>query len=155
MSAIAPVPADTVPAGHEDPSVDTFKLLIWAGGLAFAIAFGCLVSHLLFNAWLRPQSERSITPLTGDGLILPANPRLEGIEMTSHAPSSDAPITTNQMNSYGWVDREKGIVRIPIGRAMQLAIERNWLPSASPSPATTIPERSPQDPSTVAPASSQ
>lgn len=27
------------------------------------------------------------------------------------------------LDSYGWVDREKGIVRIPIGRAMELAAQ--------------------------------
>lgn len=28
------------------------------------------------------------------------------------------------LNSYGWVDREAGIVRVPIERAMELLVER-------------------------------
>jgi hypothetical protein len=27
------------------------------------------------------------------------------------------------LNSYGWIDREKGIVRIPVERAMEMAVE--------------------------------
>ena len=35
------------------------------------------------------------------------------------------------LESYGWVDRDAGIARIPIGQAMRLLIERGW-----PQPAT-------------------
>ena len=31
-----------------------------------------------------------------------------------------APRKTQLVNSYGWVDPEKGIVRIPVSRAMDL-----------------------------------
>jgi|ERR1051326_1169779 hypothetical protein len=43
------------------------------------------------------------------------------------------------LDSYGWVDRQKGIVRIPIDEAMKLALARG-LPSAekaAPSPSPT------------------
>ena len=152
-SAITPTPAATVAAGHEDPSVDTFGLLIWAAGLTIAITVACLVSHWLFNAWLLPESERSITPINGEGLTLPAEPRLEGIEMMSHAEPTNAVPDATQLKTYGWVDREKGIVRIPINRAMELAIERNLLPSAGAPPATTQPSGSVQAPNSNAPAS--
>jgi hypothetical protein len=33
------------------------------------------------------------------------------------------------LTSYGWVDRERGVVRIPIERAKELLVERG-LPSA-------------------------
>ena len=29
------------------------------------------------------------------------------------------------LDSYGWIDREAGIVRIPIERAMELLVEQN------------------------------
>jgi hypothetical protein len=34
------------------------------------------------------------------------------------------------LNSYGWVDEEAGVVRIPIDRAMELTLERG-LPTRS------------------------
>ncbi len=41
-------------------------------------------------------------------------------------PSLDVKLVKAQqlevLNSYGWVDREKGVVRIPIDRAMELVI---------------------------------
>jgi hypothetical protein len=45
--------------------------------------------------------------------------------------ATSAPID-DQLQKYGWVDREKKIVHIPIQRAMDLAIERGMLPSATP-----------------------
>ena len=41
-----------------------------------------------------------------------------------------------ELESWGWIDREKGIVRMPIDRAMQLLVKRGlsqW-PSASSTP---------------------
>ncbi len=40
------------------------------------------------------------------------------------APQAWAQEDGKLSTSYGWVDRDKGIVRIPIGRAMELTIER-------------------------------
>jgi hypothetical protein len=36
------------------------------------------------------------------------------------------------LNSYGWVDQDKGIVRMPIDRAMDLVLQRG-LPARQPS----------------------
>lgn len=46
------------------------------------------------------------------------------------------------LNSYGWVDQKKGLVRIPIEEAMRLAVEKG-LPAAekpvpSPVPSVTV-----------------
>jgi hypothetical protein len=78
---------------------------------------------------LRPPDDRSPTPINGKGLVLPNAPRLEGIEKMSAATPT---ATNDQLQKYGWVDREKKIVHIPIQRAMDLAIKRDWLPSAKP-----------------------
>jgi hypothetical protein len=42
------------------------------------------------------------------------------------------------LGSYGWVDKEKGIVRIPIERAMRLLEERG-LPAPAASPPALAP----------------
>jgi hypothetical protein len=36
---------------------------------------------------------------------------------------------SGELDSYGWVDRDRGIVHIPIGRAMDMILERGGLPA--------------------------
>jgi hypothetical protein len=145
-----PVPAETASAGHEDPSVDTRGVLMWAAGLLAAIVFGCLAAHWAFVLQLLPSEDVSMTPQNGQGMAVPAEPRLEGIEMMSRAPSGPMPAPREQLNKYGWVDREKGVVHIPIDRAMELVVERRLLPSKAEAP-TQNEERPPLDPNTVSP----
>ncbi len=38
---------------------------------------------------------------------------------------------TKKLNSYGWVDRKHGVIRIPIERAMDLVAQRG-LPTRGP-----------------------
>jgi hypothetical protein len=49
-----------------------------------------------------------------------------------------------RLNSYGWVDRQTGVVRIPIGQAMDRLAQQS-LPAATPGPArdtgATLPSR--------------
>ena len=41
---------------------------------------------------------------------------------------------TELLSTYGWIDRERGIVRVPIDRAMELLLERG---APAPSPGMT------------------
>jgi hypothetical protein len=70
----------------------------------------------------------------GEGLVLPPSPRLEGIDMLSGIENKESAAAVSQLHSYGWTDRDKRLVHVPIDRAMQLAIELNWLPSSTPEP---------------------
>jgi hypothetical protein len=54
---------------------------------------------------------------------LPPPPRLQAHPQLDLAKLRQA--EDNQLNSYSWVDRENGTVRIPIGRAMELLAQRN------------------------------
>jgi len=67
------------------------------------------------------QGEIPPLPLAERGKLPPA-PRLEGLEKVTEAESS--PETDTPPHDYGWVDEEKRMVRIPIARAMQLALKR-------------------------------
>jgi hypothetical protein len=44
------------------------------------------------------------------------------------------------LTSYGWVDKSRGVVRIPVEEAMKLLAERG-LPAPSPSPSPEPPKR--------------
>lgn len=134
MSAGSHTADSGTPAGnapHEMPEVDVGLTLLWAAAIVAGVVVACIISGAIYGAKVRPVNERSLTPLNGEGLSLPAEPRLEGIEMMS-GPKEDAvpTATVDRLKTYGWVDREKGVVRIPIQRAMELAVEREWLPSA-------------------------
>ncbi len=62
-------------------------------------------------------------------------------------------LTTNALTTYGWVDKTKGVVRIPINDAMKLTLAD--LSQKKPAPANPIatPEaQSPAPPSAAAPA---
>jgi hypothetical protein len=94
------------------------------------IILSAIVSHWVFYAYLQPIGERSATRLSGEGLVLPPSPQLEGVEMMSGTEANTAPSATAQhLQTYGWIDRDKRLIRVPIDRAMKIAIERNWLPS--------------------------
>lgn len=61
-------------------------------------------------------------------MIAPA-PRLQAndtVELTTYRLFEDT-----KLNSYGWVDRDSGILRIPIERAMDLIAQRG-LPTRGP-----------------------
>lgn len=42
-----------------------------------------------------------------------------------------------RLSSYGWVDREKGVVHIPIEKAMTMAIERSMVKAQALEPSST------------------
>jgi len=59
---------------------------------------------------------------------LPPSPRIQvnpGADIQSYFQSQQ-----NLLNSYGWIDRQNGIVRLPIDRAMELILQRG-LPTRS------------------------
>jgi hypothetical protein len=126
----ATTPMDEPATGHESPEVDVARTILSTAAVAATVVITCIVSRWVFFGLVKPLGERSATPLYGDGLVLPPAPRLEGIEMMSDLPLNNEQVAAvRQLQTYGWADRDKRLVRIPIERAMQLAIERDWLPS--------------------------
>ena len=65
----------------------------------------------------------------------PPSPRLQVIQ------GGDLKISREQegalLHSYAWVDKEKGVVRIPVDRAMELLAERG-LPQGKPEPVAAV-----------------
>ena len=106
------------------------------GGIAtFAIALivAGIVIHVLvwfLYASFRRESARPVPaefPLAATSMRrLPPEPRLQTDprdDLENLRESEERTLTT-----YGWVDRNAGVVRIPIDRAMKLTVERG-LPS--------------------------
>jgi hypothetical protein len=116
---------------HETTDANLRGVFAFGAGL-FLILVGTLVGLVGLFHYFAAREDRvkgEIPPLAvGDQGRLPPAPRLEGIEkMAKSAPSPAGKPALS--GGYGWVDREAGIVRIPVQNAMriladQLRIER-------------------------------
>jgi hypothetical protein len=130
---------------HESHDVSVRSILGFGVGLFVAGAL-IHVGIWLFFRFLQERAERRDTAPTTlaarrpvEGPHMPERlfpePRLERFPFAARESlrrEEDARLT-----SYGWVDRNQGVVRIPIERAMELIAERGVPPATgtAPSPA--------------------
>lgn len=124
-------------AGHEKSDVSIQGLFTFGGSL-FVFLVGALVVvavfyegfHLLTN---HLDQGRSRTEPAASSLVV-ATPDYQG-PLMQVKPEEDLrwmrEHNAANLNSYGWVDRSKGVVRMPVDRAMALIAERG-LPPVSP-----------------------
>jgi hypothetical protein len=67
-----------------------------------------------------PQTQQSTTPrpprIASEAAVLEVNPRAHLVQFESRESVA--------LDQYGWIDRDHGIVQIPIERAMQLLTQR-------------------------------
>lgn len=122
-------------AGHEHTDVDPsigYKFGVWlavAMGIAAGIVYG---TFLLFEGQVqdRNAAQQRFPLAVGRVQEAPA-PRLQT------QPFKDVYLLRQserlRLETYGWVDQENGIVRLPIQEAMRLTIERG-LPAREASP---------------------
>jgi hypothetical protein len=104
------------------------------------IIVGILVLAFLSLRWLFGYFQKAENPGSlvaapfADVRPLPPAPRIQsnpGADMQSYFQSQQ-----NLLNTYGWIDRQNGIVRLPIDRAMELVLQRG-LPARSSNAQTT------------------
>ena len=109
--------------GHEERDVRLRPLLIGLFGIAAIVAGSFVLVAAVQNVVSRMADARAVSERPRVAMReLPPEPRLQP------APVEDLHEMLAEhdalLSSYGWVDREKGVVRIPIERAMQLVAER-------------------------------
>jgi hypothetical protein len=158
-TAVGVAPPGTAHGGHEP---DNVKL---QGIIVFATAFIIVSAVILVSMWtLLLFFEKHLTPTmppqqAGDRPI-PPEPRLQPEENYHESLDREdlAALRTQEhdtLTHYAWVDQSKGIVRIPLSKAMDMAVASGLpvtLPpigiDASNSPyAPTIPQQAiPQNP---------
>src|SRR3977135_1598470 len=127
-------PAPPHPAGGHEQSEMGIRIVLM---LAVELFFGALLI-ILFSAWLYGFLERyqkgAVPPTM---FTSPASPPQEAppapqlqisprMDLEQFRAAEEA-----RLNSYGWVDRQNAVVRIPIDRAMDL-ISQQGLPVANP-----------------------
>lgn len=109
--------------GHERKDADVFSLFMVAGLVFCSIGLVLLVCWgLMHFLTLRQNAREKVSPKVTEARAEFPEPRLQtqpGGELQKRRAREEA-----ELNSYGWVDRKAGLVRIPIERAMQLITER-------------------------------
>lgn len=108
--------------GHELSDLKPRAIAIFLVVLALTIAGVLVVSVWIhqYSASRLARTEASPVPPTSPAAA--PEPRLQVFapkEMHEFRAAEDA-----TLKSYGWVNREVGLIRIPIDRAMQLLAER-------------------------------
>lgn len=113
---------------HTDASVWLVgKFLLWLGVAAVIIHVGLAG---LFNVFVEQRVERGERryPLAaGEAPRVPPEPRLQRFpreDILNLRLAEEA-----RLRGYGWVDRDTGVVHIPIQEAMRLTLERGVLQS--------------------------
>jgi len=107
--------------GHEEKDADVPSLFLIAVTLFTSSAVIMLCTWWLMRFLAFKETAREKPPLAPTMGAFPP-PRLQvgaPEELQKLRASEDA-----RLNSYGWVDRSRGIARVPVDRAMQLLVER-------------------------------
>jgi hypothetical protein len=116
---------EAVSKGYETTDAEFKKLMITGAGL-----MGLMVAGLLFSwavlAFFKTETARPGAPtetfVTPDEGRRPPEPRLQAdpsVVWNAMRTEQDSMLT-----SYRWVDKDAGIVQVPIDRAMELLVEQ-------------------------------
>src|SRR5262245_3622847 len=109
--------------GHEERDVQLRPLVISGMSLALLVGLSFLAMWLLFDYFATRQAHLNVLPSpVFEAQHLPPEPRLQ-VSPAQHMQQMYATEMAT-LHSYGWVDRQAGIVRIPIDRAIELLTER-------------------------------
>jgi hypothetical protein len=112
-------------AGHEETDVNEWAVGKFAVALALVIVAALFLLFGLFRYLLSreggPPAGRSQVAASEPVKAFP-QPQLQQSEVLDLKAVRAA--EDQVLNSYAWIDPEKGVVRIPIDRAMDLLVER-------------------------------
>lgn len=110
-------------SGHETSDADVGALAKFGIGLAVlcAVALALMFAMLSFFEGENARTAPPPSPLAAQR-GLPPGPRLQVLPEKDMAHLQAA--EDSVLNSFGWVMREAGIVRIPIDRALELTAQR-------------------------------
>jgi hypothetical protein len=121
-----PVGSTDSPAVHHEPSDVNIRAI-------FGFAVGLLVTGIIIHVlvwvlfqYFNAREGRVVAPefplAVTQGIRVPPEPRLQ---TNPRQDLSDLRAREDQtLRSYGWVDKNAGIVRIPIDQAIKLTLER-------------------------------
>jgi hypothetical protein len=124
-------PLDNAHVHHEESDVNITAIFGFGAGLAAVVLASAIVVWLLFRYFdKREAAATRAYPMAATEAQVPPEPRLQ-----EHPRQDLRELRAGEdrlLQSYGWVDREAGVVRIPIGEAMRLTVERGLPARAAP-----------------------
>lgn len=120
--------------GHEQNVVNLPTIVKLGLGLLAVTVVSFVLMGWLFEHFAVQQEKLDIapSPLTG-ARQLPPQPRLQIVPAEALKEMQQA--NEARLHSYAWIDRQSGLVRIPIERAMEVLAERG-LPARRETPQT-------------------
>jgi hypothetical protein len=109
--------------GHEHQDLNIRAVAVFAAALAlFGLASHVGLLALFGRYWEREERRDTPPPPLRDARVVPPAPRLQ--ESSDLDREELRRREEKELRTYGWVDRDQGVVRIPIDRAMKLILER-------------------------------
>ena len=127
----APEPPDGPEVRHETSDVNIRGILLFAAGLIVAALFINVGVWLLFELFSARAARRAAPeyPLAAtERMRVPPEPRLQPFPPEWRTPREDLAALRAKdrelLATYGWVDENGGVVRIPIDEAMKLVVLR-------------------------------
>jgi hypothetical protein len=118
-----PPSEESVRGGHEIRDVNP-RVILWLGaGVLIGTAVVQVVLWFTLQAFERSaeQGDSTPSPLAADS-PQPPLPHLQ--EQPREDYQQYCREKEQRLQSYGWVDRQQGVVRIPVSRAMDLIAQR-------------------------------
>jgi len=130
--------ADDAGPLHEPNTVNipgVVKFLVW---LSVAVMVVALLMWGLLNYFDKRKAQEAPPPSPlAPEVRVPPEPRLQGAPGSVKSPAEDIRRFREQedqmLSSYGWIDQQNGIIRIPIEQAKKM-IEQKGLPATPPGP---------------------
>lgn len=118
--------AHDIAAGHETHDASIRAIVVTGAGVAIGTALVFLFVYFIFQYLAEhPVTTAPFNPMAEtDRQQLPPLPRIEehpAMELKDLHSFEDKLLTT-----YGWADKNTGVVRIPIDRAMDLQLQRGF-----------------------------
>jgi len=127
----ANVPSKTIETGHELSDLRPKNIALFAVALVVILVAVFVAVTVLFQRFLTVETRTQTTPSPLSYTYEPApEPHLlvtHGQDLQTMRAEED-----KILKNYGWIDQEKGIVRIPIDRAIEILAQRG-LPARSAS----------------------
>jgi hypothetical protein len=123
--------------GYETRDVNVRSFFKYAIAIIAIALFAHVSMWLLFDVFAREAKHRdpTLSPLSPRQMQLPPQPRLQAEVVgddRQNQPFDSLVLRTDVvaaeeelLKSYGWVNQNAGIVRIPIDQAMKLIVEKN------------------------------
>ena len=115
--------------GYETRDASIPALVKFAVTLAIVLIVVSFGMRWLFGYFARTQTLGPTTAPFENTRTIPPVPRLQVAPQKEIHDYWEA--EQGLVNSYGWVDRQNGVVRIPVDRAMRLLLQRG-LPARLP-----------------------